>query len=119
MRLPALALRGGEPPGPDGAEASVLSAVLLDMASLDTCVVLGLRAEDFQSPENRCVYEAAIDLRRAKCNVDVVTVGTWLKNRDRLADLGGMAYLAAILSSPCGASLRENVATILTRSPRR
>ena len=44
-------------------------------------------------------YEAALELRAVGQPVDVVTVGSWLKGRGRIEQVGGMGYLTEILNS--------------------
>ncbi|MEO7110802.1 MAG: DnaB-like helicase N-terminal domain-containing protein, partial [Polyangiaceae bacterium] len=95
-----------EPPSIDGrvpphdldAEAAVLSAILIDAGALDR-VLEFLKPEHFYSEAHRRIYEACIELRAVGQPVDVVQVGTWLKNRERIAQIGGMAYLTEILNA--------------------
>ncbi|MEO8875081.1 MAG: replicative DNA helicase [Polyangiaceae bacterium] len=95
-----------EPPSIDGrvpphdldAEAAVLSAILIDAGALDR-VLEFLKPEHFYSEAHRRIYEACIELRAVGQPVDVVQVGTWLKNRERITQIGGMAYLTEILNA--------------------
>jgi replicative DNA helicase len=95
-----------EPPTVDGrvpphdldAEAAVLSAILIDAGALDR-VLEFLKPDHFYSEAHRRIYEASIELRAVGQPVDVVQVGTWLKNRERIAQIGGMAYLTEILNA--------------------
>ncbi len=93
----ALALAGGEPPRPDD-EAPLLASILLGKISVDACAALGWSAESFHVDAHRAIFAAALDLHRAKRAVDVVSVGTWLKDHDRIAAVGGMRYLAELLA---------------------
>ncbi|HWL88349.1 MAG TPA: replicative DNA helicase [Polyangiaceae bacterium] len=94
-----------EPPSIDGrvpphdldAEAAVLSAVLIDSMALDR-VLEFLKPEHYYSEAHRRIYEACIELRQAGQPVDIVQVGSWLKNRDRIQQVGGMSYLTEILN---------------------
>ena len=86
------------PPHDLEAEAAVLSAVMVDPLALDK-VVEFLAAEHFYSEAHRRIYEACVELSREGKPVDVVQVGTWLRNRDRIAQVGGMAYLTDILNA--------------------
>ena len=79
------------------AEAAVISSVLLDPTALGK--VLGLRPADFFSERHRRIFEACLELRQGGSPVDVVQVGSYLKDRQRLAQVGGMPYLAQILDS--------------------
>ena len=91
-------VEGRVPPHDLDAEAAVLSAVLLDPGAMDR-VQEFLRPEHFYSEAHRRIFEAAIDLRGRGQPVDIVQVGSWLKSRDRLGQIGGMAYLTEILNA--------------------
>lgn len=87
------------PPSDMDAEAAVLSSVLLSGGpALDT---LGqtFDARFFFSESHRRIYEACADLHDNVQPVDVVQVATWLRDRDRLAQVGGMAYLTEVLNA--------------------
>jgi replicative DNA helicase len=86
------------PPHDLDAEAAVLSAVMLDPLALDK-VSETLRAEHFYSEAHRRIYEACVELSGGGKPVDVVQVATWLRDRDRLAQVGGMAYLTEVLNA--------------------
>lgn len=86
------------PPHDLDAEAAVLSAVLLEPAAMDT-VSLVLAPECFYSEANRRIFEAASDLGEKGSPVDVVTVAGLLRERERLAQCGGAAYLARLVDS--------------------
>ncbi len=93
-----LIIDGRVPPNDLDAEAAVLSAVMLDTSALDKILEF-LKAEHFYSEAHRRIFEAAIELRTVGQPVDVVQIGTWLKNRDRIAQIGGMAYLTELLNA--------------------
>jgi len=85
------------PPYDLDAEAALLSAVMVDPDALGK--VPFLRPEHFYSEAHRRMYEACTELAAAEQPVDVVQVATWLRNNDRLAQAGGMAYLTQVLNS--------------------
>ncbi len=89
---------GRVPPHDLDAEAAVLSAVMIDPSALDK-VLEFLKPEHFYSEAHRRIFEACIELRQKSQPVDVVQVGTWLKDRERIAQIGGMAYLMEVVSS--------------------
>jgi replicative DNA helicase len=93
-----LIVDGRVPPNDLDAEAAVLSAVMLDTSALDK-VLEFLKSEHFYSEAHRRIFEAAIELRTIGQPVDVVQIGTWLKNRDRIAQIGGMSYLTELLNA--------------------
>lgn len=103
------------PPHDLDAEAAVLSAVMLDPAALG-------RVEDFLLPTHfyseahRRIYEAALEVKAAGSPVDEQTVGSRLKERGRLQQVGGMPYIAAVMaSSPAVANVRAHAATVFDR----
>lgn len=89
---------GRVPPHDLDAEAAVLSAVMLDPSALDR-VLEFLKADHFYSEAHRRIFEAALELKTTGKPVDVVQVGSWLKDRDRLAQVGGASYLTEVLNA--------------------
>jgi hypothetical protein len=79
------------------AEAAVLSAVMLEGARL--AEVPGLRPEYFYAESHRRIFEAIRGLAGEGRGIDVVQVATWLREHDRLAQVGGMAYLTEVLNA--------------------
>ncbi len=80
------------------AEAAVLSACFIDrdaLAEVRPIVTPG----DFFSPPNRRIFEAVCALDDANEPIDAVTVGYWLKARERLAEAGGQPYLAQVVDA--------------------
>ncbi len=96
VELPSVA--GRVPPHDLDAEAAVLSAVMIDSLSLDK-VLEFLKPEHFYSEAHRRIFEACMELKREGKPVDVVQVGTWLKDRERIAQVGGMGYLTEVLNA--------------------
>lgn len=94
-----------EPPPVDGrvpphdldAEAAVLSAIMVDPLALDR-VLEFLKPDHFYSEAHRRVYEACTTLRAEGKPVDLIQVGSWLKSRERIEQVGGMAYLTELLN---------------------
>ena len=88
---------GRVPPNDLDAEAAVLSAAMLDPAALDK--VTDLKADHFYSEAHRRIYEGCLELRQAGQPVDILSVSSWLKDRQRLAQVGGTQYLTQILDA--------------------
>src|SRR4051794_29331248 len=86
---------GRVPPHDLDAEAAVLSAVLLERDALDK-VLETLKPEHFYAEANRRIYEAAVELSTKGMPIDIVSVAGWLRDRERLAQVGGSAYLAQL-----------------------
>jgi replicative DNA helicase len=107
---------GRVPPHDLDAEAAVLSAVMLDGFALDR-VLEFLKPEHFYSEAHRRIFEATVDLRSMGKPVDVVQVGTWLKDRGRIAQVGGMGYLTEVLNAaPAVANVAAYGRTIREKS---
>jgi replicative DNA helicase len=90
-------------------EAAVLSNVLLDNALLDE-VNAFLKPEHFHSEAHRRVFEACIALHEHGAPFDGVSVGAWLRNHERLAQVGGMAHLTEIVTASPGCTAAQTVA---------
>src|SRR5260221_14705862 len=103
---------GRVPPHDLDAEAAVLSAALLSTEAFDEVSDL-LRSEHFYSDANRRIYDAIIDLQSNGRPVDVVAVATWLRDRDRLQQVGGTPYLAQLTDSiPAVAHVAAHAAVV-------
>jgi len=95
------------PPHDLDAEAAVLSSILVDTTGLDQVGDV-LRAHYFYSEAHNRIYESALAVRERGCTPDVVQVATELKDRERLAQVGGMAYLTEVLNAaPATSRVRE------------
>ncbi|MFZ5890342.1 MAG: replicative DNA helicase [Myxococcota bacterium] len=86
---------GRVPPNDLDAEAAVLSAVLLDSNAFDQ-VQETLQAEHFYADANRRIFEAVVDLQNSGRPVDIVSVAGYLRDRNRLEQIGGTPYLAQL-----------------------
>src|SRR5512141_1593788 len=105
-------LVGRVPPNDLDAEAAVLSAVLL---SPDAFVSIQevLRPEHCYSNANRLLLEAVFDLQANGRPVDMVAVAGWLRDRGRLAQVGGTAYIAQLVdATPAVAHAETHARTI-------
>ena len=86
---------GRAPPHDLDAESAVLSAILLDRDALDR--VLGiLRPEYFYSEANARIFQAAQQLAVTMTPIDIVSVASWLRDREWLQKMDGTAYLAQL-----------------------
>lgn len=88
----------GPPPNDLDAEAALIKELFMDEQALKF-VRPFLRPEHFYSESHRRIYEGILavagDGVGDKC---IVRVGTWLKDRGRIAQVGGMGYLIQILN---------------------
>lgn len=92
------------------AEAALLSALMLDPDAAWPDVSAILTRDDFYSPANRLIYDAVGALSAAGTPVDALTVQSWLKARERLAEVGGDPYLARIIDKAPGLAMVNVVA---------
>ena len=88
-------IAGRVPPHDLDAEAAVLSAIMLDKQALDQVAEI-LKPYHFYSKANGKIYEAATELTLRSTPVDIVTVASWLRDREILQQMGGASYLAQI-----------------------
>lgn len=111
------------PPHDLDAEAAVLSALLLDDqdgTAWDAASALLVDGSRFYSPTNRMIYEAVADLRAERQPVDAVTVGGWLRRRERLAEVGGVPALIRITdAAPDNRNVASYAATVVRTHKRR
>jgi replicative DNA helicase len=104
------------PPHDLDAEAAVLSSVLIDASALDKVEDL-LRPEHFFAESHTWIYRAAQALRQDDRPVDVATVGTWLRDCSRLAQVGGMAYITEVLNAaPAVLNVRAYAETVVDKA---
>src|SRR5688572_31973620 len=104
---------GRVPPNELDSVAAVLSAVLLDPDAFDRVQEV-LAPEHFYADANRRIYEAILDLKgNAGQPVDIVSVATWLRDRNRLAQVGGTPYLAQLADATPAVAHVENHARII------
>jgi replicative DNA helicase len=86
---------GRVPPHDLDAEAATISAILLSRDALDRVLEM-LKPEHFYSEANARIYQAAQQLAIAMTPVDMISVASWLNNREWLGKMGGTAYLAQL-----------------------
>lgn len=102
------------PPSDLEAEATVLSALLLDAGALDQ--VSFLQSKHFYADANRRIYQAAIDLRDEGKPIDVVSVAGYLRDREKLQAVGGSPYLAQLSdATPATAHVETHAKTIIAK----
>jgi replicative DNA helicase len=84
------------PPQNIEAEASLLSAILVDNSTFDDAAdVLG--SKDFYRSAHQIIFQAIIELVEKKEPVDLVTLTNILRDKGQLEDVGGAIYLAQLI----------------------
>lgn len=77
------------------AEEAVLGAILIDPDSFHE---VDLRTDDFYVHRNRWIWEAFTRLHERRAPIDLLTVVEELERAGHLAEVGGAAYLTALLN---------------------
>lgn len=103
---------GRVPPHDLDAEAAVLSAIFLEPEAFDR-VQETLKADHFYSDANRRIFDSIVQLQQAGRPVDVVSVAGYLRDRERLQQVGGTPYLAQLAdATPAVAHVEAHAKTI-------
>jgi replicative DNA helicase len=112
QRLEPAMIAGRVPPHDLDAEAAVLAAVLLSREALDRVLEV-LKPEHFYSDANGKIFEAAMNLAQLGTPIDIVSVASWLRDREKLAQVGGASYLAQLAdATPAVAHVGAHAAVV-------
>jgi replicative DNA helicase len=102
------------PPHNLDAESAVLSAIVVEGANALDRVATFTRPEHFYAEANRQIFSAAQQLRETGKPIDVVTVANVLRERGRMEQIGGAAYLAQISdATPSIANLEAHAVVVV------
>jgi len=107
-----LMTEGRVPPNDLDSEAAILSAIFLSRENLDKIMSI-LQPEAFYADANRRIFEAFLDLHMTGRPIDLLTVKSWLADRDMLQRVGGTKYLAEIIDSVPAISNVDDYARIV------
>jgi len=88
-------IAGRVPPHDLDAEAAVLSAILLSREALDRVLEV-LKPDHFYSDANGRIFDAMTQLAISGTPIDIVSVASYLRDRERLQQIGGPTYLAQL-----------------------
>jgi len=106
-------IRNTAPPICDlDAEASMISAVMIDPARYDDVISIA-QPDMCYADANKRIFEAIVELREAGKPIDIVTVAQTLQASGRLAQIGGTPYLGQIQDSVPYVAHVEQYATIV------
>jgi replicative DNA helicase len=89
-------VQGRPPPHNLDAEAAVLSAAMLRPEAIPE-IAVAVRPDHFYSDSNGVIFAAICELSAKARKVDLETVASLLRDRGRLAEIGGASYLAEII----------------------
>ena len=109
-------MAGMVPPNDLDAEAAVISACLLKAEAVEVARAI-VQPVHCYSPANEWVLRAIFAVRDESRPVDVVTVATWLRDRERLGTVGGPAYLARVIdATPAIAHVEEHALAVVRKA---
>ncbi|MCD7739791.1 MAG: replicative DNA helicase [Candidatus Gastranaerophilales bacterium] len=74
------------------AEEAVLGAILVNPISLGRIIEF-LKPESFYKPSHKLIYETMLELFKKNEPIDIVTVSEYLRNEEKLENVGGRAYI--------------------------
>ena len=101
------------------AEAALLGAVLLNPVAIADVEDM-LKKPDFFDPRNARIYSAALEVYRDGKDVDILTVGSQLKNKKQFISIGGNKYLQQLLNTvPTSAHIKTYAQNIVVKARRR
>lgn len=80
------------------AEEAVLGSVLVN-PEVFYDVSHFLRPEDFFLHRNRWIWQAFLELHEQRQPIDILTVSKQLEDQGRIEDVGGLAYLTALINN--------------------
>ncbi len=100
------------PPQNLDAEAAVLGSVLIDKNAIFNVADI-LTPPDFYSPQHEKIFDAILSLYEKRQPIDVMTLTTYLKEKDLLAEVGGSGYLAELTNQVTTASHVGHYANIV------
>ena len=89
---------GRVPPQDEGAEQSVLGAMMLSKDAIADVVEV-IRGSDFYRPAHELIYEAVLDLYGRGEPVDAITVSAELTRAGDMARVGGGVYIHTLVAS--------------------
>ncbi len=97
------------------AEEAVLGSLLIDPDAIIK-VASFLEPDDFYREKNGWIYRAILDLHERREPADFVTLVDELERRDQLQQVGGAAYITALINSVPTAVHVEHYAHIVERT---
>ncbi len=86
------------PPQNVEAEQCLLGCLMLDKEAISK-VVDFIRGEDFYKGHHQDIYQCMVDLYSRSDPIDIMTVSARLKERNKIDDIGGNAYLTQLVNT--------------------
>lgn len=86
------------PPNDNDAEQGVLGCCLMSpVDSIPICITRLQRKEALYDLKHRVIFEALVEMQDERMAIDLITIQKWLKDKEQLADAGGVPYIASLL----------------------
>ena len=101
-----------KPPQNIEAEQSLLGSLMLDKNAI-VKIVDFINAEDFYKDIHKEIYQAMIDLFEKMEPIDIVSISTRLREKEKLEQIGGSAYLTSLINIVPTATHVSNYAKIV------
>lgn len=102
------------PPQNLEAEVSTLGSLMLDKDAIFK-IVDSLSAKDFYKSAHREIYEAMLDLYNQREPIDVLSVTSRLREKEKLEEVGGSSYLATLVNSVPTATNVDHYASMVKK----
>jgi len=100
------------PPQNNDAEQSLLGCLMLDKDAI-VKVVDFIKAEDFYKSIHQDIYQAMYDLYEKQEPIDILSLSSRLKAKDKLENVGGQSYLTSLINTVPTATHISNYAKIV------
>ena len=100
------------PPQNTEAEQCMLGCLMLDKDAI-VKVVDFIKAEDFYNGKHQDIYQAMAELYERSNPIDILSVSARLKEKNKLEDIGGSAYLTSLINTVPTATHVYNYAKIV------
>jgi replicative DNA helicase len=94
------------------AEEAILGGILIDPEAISR-IAETLRADFFAITSHQIIYKAALDLFSQGKPTDLMTVTTWLADRDQLEKVGGQGKLAELVERTVSAVNIDQYVTLI------
>ncbi len=100
------------PPQNNEAEQCLLGCLMLDKESI-VKVVDSIKSEDFYKGTHQDIYQAMVELYEKSQPIDILSISSRLKEKNKLDDIGGQSYLTSLINSVPTATHISNYARIV------
>jgi replicative DNA helicase len=109
-------IEGKLPPQNVEAEQAVLGSLLINKDAIYNIVDF-LNAEDFYKPIHTEIYTSILDIFEKKEPIDILSLSNRLREKKKLEEVGGMAYLTDLVNSvPTAAHVAQHAQIVNKKS---